>query len=287
MYPTESSFYITLTSNSSLNYYPDNTLSHFTHKLPFVLDLKNDQYNWNVGIVKYVCTSIKIEEKLPYEKLYIMLTALPSEGSLGADITEILNEYPEFYNLIIKDNLLNRYTEKLTLNASVFSKDIIQVYVKGQIVKLKRNYNYTVDILLDTIFAQIPKNLWSVTVNYIKNQKTKTKEIKTAKFENNVKIIRKLIPGEYNPNYMCIYSDIIKPQVVGNIMARCMIMQPVKFNSSENYQIYEASHIQYYPVEKQRITDINILFCNELGEPIKFENDTFCTMILLHFQKGI
>ncbi len=50
MYPTEKSFFITLTSNSSLDYYPNNTLSHFTHKLPYPLELQNE--NWHVGIVK-------------------------------------------------------------------------------------------------------------------------------------------------------------------------------------------------------------------------------------------
>ena len=90
------------------------------------------------------------------------------------------------------------------------------------------------------------------------------------------------------PNYMCIYSDAVKPQMFGNVMARGMIMHSVKhLKQYREYQNCDVVNIQYLPLEKTRITDISILIADENGEQINFKNDSFTTMVVLHFRKSI
>ncbi len=198
---------------------------------------------------------------------------------------DIFNEFPDFHQLLT-DELLDRYLDdNLKLISGTFPKNIVQVSIIDKQFLLKRDYEYTVQHLLDIMFAQIPKSQWLNYTKHLKNKKIVTTDTKKTKIQKLVKIVKEPQPEEFDPNYMCIYSDIIKPQMMGNIMARCMLMHPVKY--VDKYQIYEAPHIQYYPIERQHITEINMLLTNERGEPINFENSTFCTMILLHFEKGI
>ena len=44
-------FYLTLPSNSSMNYYPDNTLAHYTTALAQEVDLSG---RWEVGLSEIV-----------------------------------------------------------------------------------------------------------------------------------------------------------------------------------------------------------------------------------------
>src|SRR5258705_1377917 len=44
-------FYLTLPSNSSMNYFPDNTLAKFTTKLPAPILLQDD---WEVGLAEII-----------------------------------------------------------------------------------------------------------------------------------------------------------------------------------------------------------------------------------------
>jgi hypothetical protein len=42
-------FYLTLPSNSSMNYFPNNTLTHYTTKLPKLMDMDG---TWEIGLAE-------------------------------------------------------------------------------------------------------------------------------------------------------------------------------------------------------------------------------------------
>ncbi|KAK7457990.1 hypothetical protein BaRGS_00039135 [Batillaria attramentaria] len=44
-------FYLTLSSNASERFYPDNTLTHFFNKLPETIDLRHPR-DWEVGLAE-------------------------------------------------------------------------------------------------------------------------------------------------------------------------------------------------------------------------------------------
>jgi hypothetical protein len=46
---TTNMFYLTLPSNSSMNYFPNNTLTHYTKKLPKIMELDG---TWEIGLAE-------------------------------------------------------------------------------------------------------------------------------------------------------------------------------------------------------------------------------------------
>lgn len=89
-------------------------------------------------------------------------------------------------------------------------------------------------------------------------------------------------------NYLCIYTDKIKPRIMGDRMTRALYMQPIKnVNELSNRNVIDVKNIEYYPLESINISEVNILFADETGEQINFNNLSFSTMVLLHFKKGI
>lgn len=119
------SFFVTLTSNSSLNLYPTNTLSHFTTKLPFTLDL-NDE--WNVGIVKFASTSIDCEEIDIEPKIKFIKTSGGFERDIN--IFDIIKPHTKFFS-IINENFFDRYNENLKLSVQKHTKKYCASYNHG------------------------------------------------------------------------------------------------------------------------------------------------------------
>lgn len=93
----------------------------------------------------------------------------------------------------------------------------------------------------------------------------------------------------YEPfNYLCIYTDIIQPRIVGDRMTRILYMNPIQNeNDWLNRNVVNIKNVEYYPLESSTISEINILIADETGEQINFNDSTFSTMLLLHFKKSI
>lgn len=90
------------------------------------------------------------------------------------------------------------------------------------------------------------------------------------------------------PFYMCFYCDIIKPRIIGDTAVRCLFMDPFRTVVDKSIpRSYEIDNIQYCPVEKYSISEINILITDEHGEQVHFEDGLFMTSLVLHFRKGI
>lgn len=90
--------------------------------------------------------------------------------------------------------------------------------------------------------------------------------------------------GRYN--YMCIYSDIIKPVIVGNQLSRAILVKPIIYeDSGRTRTIINILNPSYVQLDQKYISEIKILLNDERGEQINFIDDTFQTMIRLNFRK--
>ena len=67
--PPETSFYIALPSDSSAQYFPENTLSGYTTKLPREIQLDG---SWECGVaeVRYPLTFFNVSEDMTITKVY-------------------------------------------------------------------------------------------------------------------------------------------------------------------------------------------------------------------------
>ena len=70
-------FYLTLPSNSSMDYFPDNTLTHFTTRLPQMMDLVGSQ---EIGLTEiqypHSCYNIKKREAWVHVDVYLEVNQL-------------------------------------------------------------------------------------------------------------------------------------------------------------------------------------------------------------------
>lgn len=118
------------------------------------------------------------------------------------------------------------------------------------------------------VTLKFTKNEWEVCVDKISYTRTK---------ENTAEHL--------NYNYFCVYSDIIKPVIIGSQFSRALLIRPLYDEVSKNRTAVNISNKQYCPLESTEIPEINILITDETGEQINFIEDSFQTMIRLHFRK--
>lgn len=78
-----------------------------------------------------------------------------------------------------------------------------------------------------------------------------------------------------------IYTDIIEPQVVGDVESRCLRIINV---SDVGY--YKFHPIYYYPLSKHIIESIEILITDKHGEKIIISNSITPTYLILHIKRN-
>ncbi len=89
---------------------------------------------------------------------------------------------------------------------------------------------------------------------------------------------------DVHDNYMFVYTDIIRPRHVGSQFHSVLSVLPIKEISHEYTAI---KNIQYFPVNKEVITDISLRFDDEYGDPLGFEAGTLPTCVTLHFKRDL
>lgn len=80
---------------------------------------------------------------------------------------------------------------------------------------------------------------------------------------------------------MYIYTDIIKPRVIGDKSARYLRVVPA--NKSD--RILRFNHIEYCPIEKTVIESISIKITDGQGELANFKSNYIPTYVMLHFKR--
>lgn len=276
----QNSFYVTLFSNGSLDYYPENSLSKFTVKLPYTIETANDG-NWLVGLHSASHTNI---EKQLAEEIVIKISS-KNETFENSQITlvSIICNTKQFYNAVKKTDFLRQF-KNIEYNETPQygnKKKYIKINLTDKIVvAIERNVEYNVIELFSLIFKQIKKEnreaAMKTYLNYLDEYNPSNSSYVLTNFEKQIR----------NPNshHICFYTDIIKPAIINGIESRILLIKPILTLDKTDIAI---SNIQYQPVEKFRINEISILIADEHGEQINFKEGTHCTCLVLHFYKSI
>lgn len=285
------SFYVTLLSGSSLEYYPENTLSKFTVKLPYDLhftnNINNEKEAWYVGITRFVRPSIQIHPR----RIYL---AKRDSGKKYIGITDILVNIADILEDIKDENFFNEYLNSST-QSNKPSLSIVKDISNNEYIEIRESGHFNIKVplmdkfssreLFDLIFSKISTPLWQKAVLYFK----KTLEnnlLNESKALNNLAFKQYIF--DTNPNYICFYSDIISPRIFGNNLTRALHMEAVtNVDNLETRNSVDIKNIEYCRIEKTHISEINILIADENGEQINFSAGSFNTLITLHFRKGI
>lgn len=236
------SFYVTLPSDSSLRYFSGNKISHFITQLPSPINLIGE---WEVGL------------------------------------SEII--YPHsWYNVNETNN--------------TFFYDIGD----GKLVKksLEVGYYESPYDIITTIHSLIPKTSTKYTLNYNKNSKRikahasqgaslHLQKLSTLLGFRSNTIIRGSMKSELAADVMSdfsffyVYTDIVSPQIVGDVYAPLLRIVQVKGLDGEVISQY-FERPQYLPVTQQSFHTINIEIRLNSGGYVPFEKGK--VIVVLHFR---
>ncbi len=86
-----------------------------------------------------------------------------------------------------------------------------------------------------------------------------------------------------NVDSLWIYSNIVKPSIVGHSFAPLLRVVPIKSSKRDEANVITFTHPYYFPLAIHTVSDLEIRIYNTYGQaPIRFTNDVIC---LLHFRK--
>lgn len=254
---SEDSFYLTLLSNSSSSYYTDNTTANFLTKLPRTIKLEGE---WVVGIVEfqYPCSMYNVQE---HENIiYIKKKIAVSTAEKYKNI-EVKTHIPATsYDNI--DQLLQALNENPQLKNKVkFRQDTIT-----KLVGLTTN---------DEIISITTSPILSLQLGF--KPRSNFKEISIGKHPANLYLGL--------PSQIFVYTDIIQPQVVGDVITsllRIIPLDPTKFIYGA-YKMHVFSPAHYVPVLRREFDTLEIDIRSTTGARIPFQFGSSC--VKLHFQR--
>lgn len=254
----EQSFYLTLLSNSSMLYFPDNTTANFFTKLPKTIKLEGE---WVVGLVEfhYPCSMLNVQEH--ENMVYMIKKHVITQGK-----SPTLKEYKSHITATTYDNVddfLNAFNQNsLWKNKVKFSYDKISKLVAiakatDDIVQIKTSPKLAVQLGFE------PES------NLLKHCK--------GKYPVNLYLGL--------PSQLFVYTDIIQPQIVGDVMTslvRIIPLDPTKYIYGA-YKMNVFSPAHYLPVMRREFDVIEVDIRTNTGEKIPFQFGTVC--VKLHFKR--
>lgn len=248
-------FYLTLLSNSSMEYFPDNKTTLFSTKLPKPIILEG---KWCVGVVEfqYPCTMFTVQEheNVVYIKKTMMM---PNERQASTTYYKShipATNYDNINHILlalnnIKENVRFRYDElSKFVNVAVLDQNIKSLTLSPKLA-LQLGFDPNRN-LIDKSFGKCPANLHLGL-----------------------------------PSQLFVYCDIIEPQIVGDVMTpllRIIPLDPSKYIYGAN-KMYVFSPPHYLPVMRREFDTIEIDIRSSTGQSIPFQFGTVC--IKLHFIK--
>ena len=241
-----SEFYMTLPSNASAATFPNNTLTHYLVKLERPLRL---QGKWKVALVE-----------MQYTNSWDNVT----DGRI------IINQKPVNSTkvMFVKSG---RYRTIEELIDGI--KDALASFQIDQSIQLVR------DRIQNTCSIQVEERDLEI------------------KFSKNVSNILGLEHRYYTYGYtkgvsqcdlsegfasLYVYSNIVEPQIVGDVQVPLLRIVPVRERSKLHNQVESFQHLQYLPVKNDNAETVEIDIRRDDGSAVSFQSGK--VVVTLHFK---
>ena len=243
----ESEFYVTLPSNSSMQYYPNNKTSTYVTKLPKRFELNGE---WEVGLaeIKYPHTWYNIKKGLNYIEVSTPRTT-------HFERIEITPGYYKSVNDII-NALLKKRLDKISDIIIMFddtAKRVTVTCLSGSRVRLLGDIAKVFGFMDGTLASGVGNEGFSLALPDTGNQ------------------------------YFYVYTDIIKGQYHGDVVVPVLRTVTVKGQPGDYIsKNFERPH--YVPLSKTSFDTIDINIRDEAGDLVAFEHGK--VSITLHFRRS-
>lgn len=249
----KSDFYLTLLSNSSMNYFPNNKSTCFSTQLQKSIQLSDE---WSVALVElqYPCTLLSVNN----QDNVLLVTFKTTNGSVKKHIKIETGNYDSIDDLLLQINSNSHIRDKVVFSMNASTKRV------------------SVDFKTDDIKSLKLSNRLSFQLGFEPN--TNLYAIKHGSHPAN--ILLGIIPQ------MFIYCDIVEPQVVGDTVAQLLRIVTVDKDKYVygSHKMITFSQPHYIPVLKREFETLEIDIRSDSGKPVPFEFGTVC--IKLHFKKS-
>ena len=278
-------FYLTLPSNSSQQFVPDNTLTEFTTKLPSTIELANE---WEVGLAEIMFP--RSWYTIPEEGAIIEVDYRKCDLKWGATITERLErgeDIPtkELYN-IAKIKLKGDFyktMEDIQQELKMSTKAAFDAVRVDKTINVPAfNYNPVSNRMYITVppgmrinFPPLLLSILGLTPDqiYLCNQK-----------EENISVIGNLpcnLRTEAHALY--VYCDLLQHTHVGDIKAPLLRVVASDGETGDVITRY-YERPRYVPLQKKSFDTIQLIIRNDLGEKILFTSGK--VLVTLHFRRA-
>jgi hypothetical protein len=248
-----SHFYITLPSDSSVEYFPDNTVAHFTTKLPEPVHFDGD---YEMGLSEIIYTNSW--RSFPHEDLHIYLAKAGRSSVRDRQFTLKSRHYASEQDIFVE---LNKLFEDVGNDIKmVFSLNVDDHKVKMSFVIPAGGYS---KIKLSDGFSNY--------FGFGGCQYAPGEYVSDTPFDMNAGL-----------RLMYIYSDLVSYSTVGDIKSPLLRVVNASSTRGETSRI-TFSKPYFIPVSRKEIDTIEVNINNERGLPFPFEYGK--SVVTLHFRR--
>jgi len=242
-----SRFYMTLPSNSSMEYYPETTAAENTTKLADTMELEGD---WEVGLA---------EMSIPGAVYNVVANQCYYTISL---------DNVHFHSTIVPEGNYRRFSDLIaaihsTMPKDVFNEPYIKFTPKGG--RIEMTFTKLLDTVLSIRFSKILGA--DADVAYDRNHAAKSRRFS-------------LVNGDIDSVY--IYCDILEHVTVGDTKAPLLRIVDKDRKKHENvHQTFNP--ILYVPLQKKNFDTVEVNIMSDSGRPVSFRYGK--SLIVLEFRR--
>ena len=256
-------FYLTLPSNSSLNFYPNNTPSHYFTKLPQDISL-NGEYEVALSEIQISNTYFNVVKDECYIEYTIAKTAVPTAEDDDKDKGKTFVGG----KLIVPGGLYESneflvYTLNTMLQKVLRDKRLVRFY-----------YNKATKRVSVTVYDQ------DLTLSFSpKLQRVLGLSAASVTIGNHRGKYLMDVHEDFKSVY--VYCDLVSARPVGDTMAPLLRILPAKQRTREvAHHIFEKPH--YIPLSRAQFNTVELLLTTDKGKTIAFSSGN--TIATLHFR---
>lgn len=285
-------FFVTLLSNSSMNFFPDNKTSSFTVQLAEKITLNE---SWSVGVAE-----------IHYN--YNFFNVTPNNNTVKVTITNEMDKERSMKNVTSPE----AGVKKIPYRSSSTKPNSSDSATQTNIIKITPGYYVSSMDLVNIVNSEIKQRFGLFTGDIISidkinnrtqvNKKNSHFALDSISFEARLAMQLGFEPDEnildYNlsphigniifgvPDQMLIYTDIIEPTYIGH--EKAYVLKIVNTNT-QSYKFgdtcyKEYSHIHYMRVQKREFESISVDIRDYTGAFLPFQHGVLT--IKLHFKKN-
>ena len=254
-------FYITLPSNSSLNFYPNNKVSHYFTKL--VKNIHLESGDWEVGLVE-------VQAPITWHNVR------EDECWLYISEHDPIKRRQINHKVILPAGLY-KDAEKAVARLNDILLGVISKFVnKSNSSPIKFFYNE--DSMRASLEVSDPRLLTRLSPKLCDFLDIDDKEYQGP----SLAISRHPLTNAFGQCSVYIYTDLIEPRHVGDTLVPLLRVVPLDGKQGTvQHKFFDRPH--YFPLIKHRFDTIEILLTDSHGINIPFESGK--SLVTLHFRR--